>query len=124
MNFLKNNFGKILLIAFVVCVPMISIAQGNIPAPKCNEATQLCNPISQDTIQGFIKVMLEGALKIAIPIIALALIYSGFLFVQAQGNPGELETAKNSLIYTLLGAAILLGAWAIAQLVADTILTL
>lgn len=122
MNFLKNNFGKILLIAFVVLLPIVVFGnQGN---NGCDESTKICNPISQDTIQGFIKVMLEGALKIAIPIIALAIIYSGFLFVQAQGNPGELETAKNALIYTLLGAAILLGAWAIAQLVADTILTL
>ncbi|MEK7572281.1 MAG: pilin [Patescibacteria group bacterium] len=87
-------------------------------------AEKIDNPISATTIQGLIKTILEGVLKIGIPIIALAIIYSGFLFVQARGNPGEIEKAKNSLVYTLIGAAILLGAWAIAQLISETVLAL
>jgi len=85
---------------------------------------QIENPIKADSIQGLIKTILEGVIKIGIPIIALAIIYSGFLFVQARGKPGEIEKAKNSLIYTLIGAAILLGAWAIAQLISETVLVL
>ena len=82
------------------------------------------NPIKVDNIQDFIKTVLEGILRIAIPIVVLAIIYSGFLFVKARGNEKELATAKDALLYTLIGAAVLLGSWAIAQIIADTVLSL
>jgi len=82
------------------------------------------NPISYNNINDFIRAILQGAIKIGIPIIALAIIYSGFLFVSARGNSEKLSEAKNALLYTCIGAAILLGAWAIAQLISETILAL
>lgn len=85
---------------------------------------KICNPISTNTINEFIKVLLEGALKIGIPIIALAIIYAGFLFVTARGNSEKLSTAKDALLYTVIGAAILLGSWAIAKLISETVLQL
>lgn len=118
MNFLKKNFVKITLftfLAFVAFTPSISSAQ-------CDPSKGLCNPISYDTINDFIKAILEGALKIGMPIIALAIIYSGFLFVFAQGNESKLKEAKNALLYSLIGAAILLGAWSIAILISETVI--
>jgi len=44
--------------------------------------------------------------------------------VTARGNPESLKKAKDALLYSVLGAAILLGAWAIAQLISDTVLKL
>lgn len=104
-------------------MPALSLAQGNVPAP-CDQSGKICNPISQNTITGFIKTLLEGVLKIGIPVVALAIIYCGFLFVSARGNSEKLGKAKNALLYTLIGAAILLGSWAIAMLISDTVLAL
>lgn len=93
--------------------------------PSDCESGKLCNPLrGVSTIQDFIRIVLEGALKIGIPIIALAIIYSGFLFVKARGNPEEITKAKDALLYTLIGAGVLLGAWAIAKLIADTVFSL
>jgi hypothetical protein len=83
--------------------------------------TFLKNPLKVTSITDFIKALLDTVIKIAIPIIALAIIYSGFLFVSARGNGEKLETAKRTFIYTLAGAAILLGAWALATIVSDTV---
>ena len=69
----------------------------------------------------FIKKILEAVLKIGIPLVALAIIYSGFLFVFARGNSEKLKTAKNALLYSVIGAVILLGAWALAKVIADTV---
>ena len=90
----------------------------------CDPAKQICNPIKENTVQGFIRTVLEGVLKIGIPIVALAVIYCGFLFVAARGNSEKLTKAKDALLYTLIGAAILLGSWAIAKLISDTVLAL
>lgn len=94
--------------------------------PECNPADgKICNPVPPwDTLNGFIKNLLTGALKIGFPLIALAIIYCGFLFVAARGNSEKLTKAKDALLHTLLGAAILLGAWAIAQVISETVFSL
>jgi len=89
------------------------------------EDTKIVNPIPNvETLNELIKTVLEGLIKIGLPILALAVIYSGFLFVAAQGNSEKISEAKKSLMYTLLGSAILLGSWAIAQLISETVLSL
>ncbi len=120
---MNKKLSKLMLLAVVFLMPVISFADviGGAPADLSGK---IVNPISSSTLNDFIQLILKGAIKIGIPIIALAIIYCGFLFVKARGNPGEIEVAKKSLTYTIIGAAILLGAWAIAQLVANTILAL
>jgi|GEM_PF-878534 len=93
-------------------------------ADDCLTSGKICNPLSVNSLQQLLKTILEGAIKIGIPIIALAIVYSGFLFVKARGNSEELSKAKDALIYTLIGAAILVGSWAIAQLISNTVLSL
>ena len=44
--------------------------------------------------------------------------------MKAQGNPEELTKAKEALLYSLIGAAVLLGAWAITKVVFDTVKSL
>jgi hypothetical protein len=121
-NFLKSKlhiFGLFLVGFFL---PVI-FAYG-----ACTEAElaagKVCNPINANSIQGLIKTVLESVIKIGIPVIALAIIYSGFLFIKARGNSEEIGKAKDALMYTLIGAAILLGSWALAQLISDTVLSL
>jgi len=125
MNFLKKNFRRMALIGFVIISPVIALAQGNSPVP-CDVSVpgRISNPVPYCSLSEFIRVILEGVLKIGIPIIALAIIYSGFLFVAAQGNSEKLGKAKNALLYTLIGTAILLGSWAIAKLISETVLEL
>ncbi len=76
------------------------------------------------TILEFIRSLLTGVLTIGIPIVALAVIYCGFLFVSARGNSEKLNEAKSALLYTVIGAAILLGSYAIAQMISATVLAL
>lgn len=87
-----------------------------------NDVAKIQNPIAgTDTIQSFLGRIVPEVIKLGIPIVALAIIYSGFLFVKAQGNSEEITKAKDTLLYSLIGAAILLGAWAIAGAVFDTV---
>lgn len=81
------------------------------------------NPLQHDidTLPKFINKLVEIFLMIGTPIVALMIIYAGFLFVVARGNPEAIEKAKKTLGYTLLGAAILLGAFVISTAIQDTI---
>lgn len=127
---LKNTFSKYFLLlsvfGLIIFTPLISLAQpgsgqGSTPS---GSSVKIQNPIKADNIQDFIKTILEGVIRLGIPLIALAIIYSGFLFVAAQGKPEKIKEAKDALLYTVIGAAVLLGAWAIAQLISETVLAL
>ncbi|HEY4477901.1 MAG TPA: pilin [Candidatus Paceibacterota bacterium] len=136
--FNKKTSNKILasmLAVFIIMlfiIPAVSLAQdpsgdlGTDPSPNPNPAptttTKVINPIKIDTVNGFIKTVLEGIIKIGIPVIAIALVYSGYLFVEAMGDPGKLKKAKDAFVYCFIGAAILLGSWALAQMISDTVL--
>lgn len=130
---MKKNLEKIIFVAYLILSPIVSFAQtgGNSPIPTggtsgCDPSKGvICNPLgTTTTIPGLIHTILTGALKIGIPVIALMVIYSGFLFVFARGNPEKLTKAKEALLYTLIGAAILLGSWAIAEMISSTVLEL
>jgi hypothetical protein len=116
MIFIKKNWSRFILASLVFVVPILSFAQ--------DTSGKIANPLKVKTINGLIKTLLEGVLKIGIPIVALAIVYCGFLFVAARGKPEALTKAKDALLYTLIGAAILLGSWAIAQLISNTVLSL
>ena len=120
IKFLKKNLHKIILTMFVFIWPIISFAQGHVPA-AVDQPITIANPLSSKTLIELIQKILEGVLKIGMPIVVLAIIYCGFLFVSAQGNPEKLGEAKRALLYTLIGAAILLGSWAIALLITSTV---
>ena len=51
----------------------------------------------------------------------LAFIYSGFLYVTAQGDTGKIKTAHTALLYAAVGTAVLLGAQLIANVIGGTI---
>jgi len=115
MNFIKNRFLILLFVVFLLFLPILSFAV---------EVENIKNPLQTSNINTFIKSTLEGVIRIGVPLIALAIIYCGFLFVVARGNPEKIESAKSALLYTLIGSALLLGSWAIAQLISDTVLSL
>ncbi|MFA5931772.1 MAG: hypothetical protein WC793_00100 [Candidatus Paceibacterota bacterium] len=120
MKFINKNLHRLVLLFYVFLVPIVSFAQGQ--NPPASAGGRIENPIPRITsIPVLIHDILVGAIKIGIPVIALAVVYSGFLFVFARGNSEKLGKAKEALMYTLIGAAILLGSYAIANLINATV---
>lgn len=85
--------------------------------------TTIQNPLGDNIkdIPSFIKEVINIVLVVGVPIIVLAIIYTGFLFVKAQGNSEQITKAKDALTYTLIGAALLLGAFVIAEAIGATV---
>jgi hypothetical protein len=83
------------------------------------------NPFKNlDTFPKIFKAVYDGIIMpIAIPFIAIFIMYSGFLFVIARksGNTRDLDKAKKTLTYTLIGAALLLGGWVITYALQGTL---
>ncbi|MDO8514664.1 MAG: hypothetical protein Q7S50_03920, partial [bacterium] len=94
-------------------------ASGNTtPGP----ATTLINPLGNTScssngtcLSSFLTSILRLVIQIGAVVVVLMLVYVGFLFVVAQGNESKLTTAKTALLWTVIGALVLLGAQAIAS---------
>ncbi|MBI5470088.1 hypothetical protein HY968_02085 [Candidatus Kaiserbacteria bacterium] len=100
-----------LITAAVVALPVVAAAQG------------VQNPLNSafSTIPTFIAGFLKAMVMLALPVVALFLVISGFKFVSAQGNPGKLSEAKENFVYVIIGALLILGAWVIATLINGTV---
>jgi len=119
-NILKYSF--VIVFAVMLVVPVIFVNAG-LDNTGTNITTTIKNPLGDKItdIPSFIKELITIVLYVGIPIVALFIIYTGFLFVEAQGNPEKLTKAKKSLMYTLIGAALLLGAFIIAEAIGKTV---
>ncbi len=52
-------------------------------------------------------------------IAVFALIYGGYLYLTAAGNPEQVEKAKKTLIYAIIGIVVVLLLWAILSFLKD-----
>ena len=86
-------------------------------------STGLCNPLNSNfsSIPNFIAGALKVMVQVALPIIALFMVYAGFKFVTARGNSEQINSAKENFLYVIIGAILILGAWVIATLIGGTI---
>ena len=81
----------------------------------------ILNPLNVSSIQDFIAKILEVVVQVGLPVLVVSFVYVGYLFVQARGNPEGLKTAKGALVSTVIGAAIVLGAFIISTAISTTI---
>jgi hypothetical protein len=124
-----SKYSFIAVILFSLLLPVVFIGAANTPSstatpgPGVNIDAKIQNPLGggMDTVPKFIEAVINIVLIVGIPLLVLAIIYAGFLFVKAQGNSGELEIAKRTLLYTVIGGALLLGAFVIASAIGKTV---
>jgi len=85
---------------------------------------QLNNPIDSEDLDDFIGKVANMVAIVGGVVAVIFIIWSGFLFVSARGNEEKLKTAKKALTWTIIGTAVLLGAYAISQAVIEIITNL
>lgn len=129
---LKKSFVLIatnLFILSIFLMPVFSIVQAQSGVTPVNtfkvspDTQKLENPLGSgnNNLIDFATSIVDALVTILLPIAALMLVYSGFLFVKARGNPTEIGKAKDALFYTIIGIAIILSLSVIAQVIKGTI---
>ncbi len=94
-------------------------------APLAFADTMLTNYLGSGTsLSSLLTTILGFVTQIGSIIIILMLVYIGFLFVTARGEPGKITAAKEALMWTVVGALILLGAQAISLGIQATVTSL
>lgn len=114
---------KYFYLIFSYLVPTVTLAGSHGGAgPIQNNPGPITNPLTGvDSIEELITVILRVMVQVGLPIIAIFIIYTGFLFVTARGNESKLEEAKKAFFWTIIGAAIVLGAFVISTAIKTTV---
>jgi len=85
------------------------------------ETKKFLNPLAFPNITELMQAILNMVIVISTPIVVLFIIYAGFLYVTAQGNPEKLQIANRALVYGVIGGVIIIGSVAILQIVQNTV---
>jgi len=94
----------------------------NRPTGASNQqAAKLENPLAFNSIGEFVAGALQALVLIALPIVGFFILLSGFLFISARGNKEQLAKAKTNFMWVIAGSILILGAWALAQLIEGTV---
>lgn len=72
------------------------------------------NPIDSKDFAVIMRKIANLVAMVALPLVVVMIIWAGAQFVFAQGNDTKLTAAKKTLWYSLLGALLVVGAYAIA----------
>jgi hypothetical protein len=113
-----------IFLALHVIVPVFTLAQdggGNesrtfnfIPCkgPDCT----FCDLVT------LINTLIRFFIYISVPLAVISFIYAGFLYMTAQGNPGQITKAHGFFTKTLWGFVIILSAWLIVYTITNALL--
>lgn len=92
------------------------------PADSFELTVAVENPLGdKKEIKDILAAIMETIVDIALPVVIVMVIYSGFLYVLARGRPDAVSKAHQTLTWTLVGAVILLGAQLIATVLVETV---
>lgn len=126
---IASAFFTVTFLGLTAMVPSTVIAQSSTPPEITTQTStstlsfKVPNPLGSNatTLNQVLANILDAIVLLLSPVIVIMLIYSGFLFVAAQGKAEELTKAKQTLMYTLIGAAIILGAKGIAMVIQNSV---
>ena len=75
--------------------------------PLLVEGIEIKNPLKADSLTELIHNIVNFLFKISLPIGALMIVISAFYFLTSAGDPEKVKTAKNIIIWTIVGIIVL-----------------
>lgn len=140
--------GRIFVTAFLICLPLVTLAvtSGTVnsgstsggsfntgaPLPSsfaggnnCNgQPCSVENPLAVSSFCDLLKIVLQALLILGLPVAVIFILLAGLKYITAYGNPKAIGKAHENLKWTIIGTAVFLGAWTIAQIIKATLVSL
>jgi len=82
------------------------------------------NPIKSQNLLELLDAIINIIIMIGIPVIVIMIVWAGWMFIQAQGNPTKLQTARAGLMWVFIGTMVVLGAKVIVEIVQNTMFSI
>ena len=108
MNFKFKKRISLLFVLFFACL-MIILPLSQVEAVEGEKITEgLSNPLQADSFTALIEDIIDWIVDIGLLIAVGMIIHSGVLFMTAGGKDEDITKAKKTLMWSLVGLAILL----------------
>lgn len=107
------------VVVFANTVPPPATGGGSVPPPAVSVTFQ--NPLKAESLACLLADIFQIIVNIGAVVATLYIIYAGFLYVTARGDEKQIKDARSALTNAVIGTALLLGAWALATVIATTI---
>lgn len=88
---------------------------------QSGQQNKIHSQTSFDSLQQVVKSLFDVALVFIPAVATIFVVVSGYRYMTAQGNPDQVEKAKKSLTWSVVGFVIALSSVIIIKLVADTV---
>ncbi len=119
------SFSSALLFFLALARPALAVVDSGGTNPDTAPTPSgggLTNPLNNiNSLQDLLKAILGAVVELGSIVLVMALVYTGFLFVVAQGNEEKIRSARSALMWTVIGGLILLGAKAIELVIENTV---
>ncbi len=92
--------------SFFCFLPSVVYAQDQSPEPP-----------GFDQLETILKWILQGATRLGIIAVFVMLLYGGFKYLTAGGNPEKNKAASGIITYAILGLVLMIGAWFIIRFI-------
>ena len=81
----------------------------------------LTNPIKSTSFKEMALALLDVLVKFGTPLAAFFFVFTGFKFVTSQGDEKKLGEGKEMLKWTIVGTALIVGAYAVYGVIESTV---
>ncbi|HEY1036995.1 MAG TPA: pilin [Candidatus Paceibacterota bacterium] len=100
--------------------PNASLGAPNRPSNRSSNL-RFTNPIKADSLSQLLVQLLRVVTMLGAIVVVFFIIWSGFKYVTARGDSKKISEATQTLTWTVVGAAVILGAQVIARAIQNTI---
>lgn len=109
-----------ILSSFVLAVIVLSFA-GLVFAVESpgSQSIEIPNPLKVISISALIERLLKYFTTIATILLPMAVIYAAYLFMTSGGEPDKVTSARNTILYTVIGYVLILISTGVAMIVTD-----
>lgn len=99
-----------LVTSSLLTLPVLVLASNGDEGPigGRRETVALEGPITADNVAEILEKIIDALLIIVTPIAIIMTIWAGFLFMTAGGSEEKVKTARHTLLYVVIGVAILI----------------
>lgn len=108
-----------LILGVLLIMPVFATA--DVDPPETDKSVKIVNPLKFDTLGKFVEQLVTVARNIGMLVAVFSIVYAGFLKVTALGDEKKLEKANKAFLWSVIGTAVLLGAWLIATAIQGTV---
>lgn len=122
MNKVKAKFISAIAIILLGLTPVLSVPTHAIsPFGACGGSSSSVCEGRDDNLMKIVRNIINTLLFLVGVIAVIVIIVSGIRFVTANGNSDQIASARNGIIYSVVGLAVSLMAYAIVYFVIDRI---